>query len=323
MSAPEINWLARYRPWRRHAEVGFWVVVLLAQVMFNTGVLWLDQQRAPGHAAAWELLTWEASSALGIGLLIPLVVAFERRFPLRLATLPRHVGWHWVASVAFCLAHVAIMVALRKGSYAALGQTYQFDGWVGLVYEYLKDSRTYLLILVALLSYRLLLLRLQGEARVLDAPDAPLGEPLGALAGAPLAPPAGPSAPPAPGQTGPPTPPRPERFLVRKLRREFLVAANDIAWLQAQGNYVGLHVQGHDYLLRSTLADFLGLLEPTRFVRVHRSYAVNLDQVAEIEPLEGGEARLRMKDGSQVPCSRRYRSALGTPAASAAAAHMA
>ena len=105
-------------------------------------------------------------------------------------------------------------------------------------------------------------------------------------------------------------PPRPERFLVRKLRSEFLIAASDIAWLQAEANYVGLHVNGHDYLLRSTLTDFLTQLDPTRFVRVHRSYAVNLDAIAEIEPLDSGDARLRMRDGSTVPCSRRYRSAL-------------
>ncbi|PTT23338.1 LytTR family transcriptional regulator, partial [Acidovorax sp. HMWF029] len=107
-----------------------------------------------------------------------------------------------------------------------------------------------------------------------------------------------------------PTPARPERFLVRKLRREFLIAATDIAWLQAEANYVGLHVNGHDYLLRSTLTDFLTQLDPSRFVRVHRSYAVNLDAIAVIEPLDSGDARLVMKDGSSVPCSRRYRDGL-------------
>ena len=101
---------------------------------------------------------------------------------------------------------------------------------------------------------------------------------------------------------------------MRKLRREFLIAATDIEWLQAQGNYVGLHVNGHDYLLRSTLTEFLAQLDPARFVRVHRSYVVNLDRIAEIEPLDGGEARLKMRDGSAVPCSRRYRDALAGPA---------
>lgn len=285
----EINWLARYRPWRRQAEVAFWVVVLLTQAVLNSGVLWLAPLRLADRAAPWEPLAWELTSALGIGLLIPAVAAVERRFPLRLATLPRNLGWHLGASVAFCLAHVGVMVLARQGLYEALGRDYRFDWPLGLVYEYLKDVRTYLMILVALLSYRFVLLRLQGEARLLDSPDAPVG-----------------TLPVPPAQ-------RPERFLVRKLRREFLVAATDIAWLQAQGNYVGLHVNGHDYLLRSTLADFLEQLDPARFARVHRSYAVNLDQVAEIEPLEGGEARLRMKDGSQLPCSRRYRPALGEP----------
>jgi DNA-binding LytR/AlgR family response regulator len=48
-------------------------------------------------------------------------------------------------------------------------------------------------------------------------------------------------------------------------------------------------------------------LDPERFRRVHRSYLVRIDQIAEIEPLEGGEARLKLSSGVLVPCSRRYR----------------
>ena len=73
---------------------------------------------------------------------------------------------------------------------------------------------------------------------------------------------------------------------------------------------MSLRVRGHDYLLRATLADFLTQLDPARFVRVHRSYAVNLDRIAEIEPLDAGDARLHLRDGTHVPCSRRYRPAL-------------
>ena len=108
---------------------------------------------------------------------------------------------------------------------------------------------------------------------------------------------------------GPPVEPveRPERFLVHKLRKEFLIAAADIEWLQAQSNYVSLHVRGHDYLLRATLAALEARLDPARFARVHRSYLVNLDSIADIEPLDSGDARLNMRDGSRIPCSRRYR----------------
>jgi DNA-binding LytR/AlgR family response regulator len=103
---------------------------------------------------------------------------------------------------------------------------------------------------------------------------------------------------------------RPERFLVRKLGKEFLLPANEIEWLQAQGNYVNLRVRSRDYPLRSTMAAIESRLDPAQFVRVHRSYIVRLDQVQEIEPTEGGDARITMKDGSVVPCSRRYRDEL-------------
>lgn len=278
------TWLARYLPYRRQAEIGFWVAVLSIHMLFNSITAWIDLRTAPFV----QPLVWELSSALTVGLLIPALLAFERRFPLRWDTLRRHLPWHLAGTLVFCAVHVLVMMTLRKAAYALVGASYHFGNWATvLAYEYLKDVRSYVLILCAVLSYRLLLLRLQGEARVLDAPETPAG--------------AEPAGPPA----------RPERFLVRKLRKEFLIAATDIEWLQAQGNYIGIHVNGHDYLLRSTLADFLGQLDPARFVQVHRSYAANLDRVAEIEPLDSGDARLRMKDGSQVPCSRRYRAALG------------
>jgi len=289
MSDKASIWLARYQPYRRRAEIGFWMLVLTIQMLTNSITTWIDLRTAPFA----QPLAWELSSNLTVGLLIPVLIAFERRFPLRWDTLGRNLPWHLAGTLMFCAAHVLVMVAMRKAAYAAVGASYTPGNWISVFgYEYLKDVRSYVLILAAVLSYRLLLLRLQGEARLLDAPETASG------------------APPSDA-----LPARPERFLVRKLRSEFLIAAADIEWLQAQGNYVGLHVNGHDYLLRSTLADFLGQLDPARFAQVHRSYAVNLDRVAEIEPLDSGDARLRMKDGSQVPCSRRYRDALGGAAA--------
>ncbi|MDI1272824.1 LytTR family DNA-binding domain-containing protein [Polaromonas sp.] len=286
MSDTTNTWLARYQFYRRAAEIGFWVLVLTIHMLFNSITTWIDLR----NVAFVQPLIWELTSNLTVGLLIPALVAFERRFPLRWDTLHRHLPWHLAGTLVFCVVHVLVMMALRKAAYASVGASYNVGNWASVfAYEYLKDVRSYVLILGALVSYRLLLLRLQGEARVLDAPEAAEG-----------------SAPVAATTT------RPERFLVRKLRKEFLIAANDIEWLQAQGNYVGIHVNGHDYLLRSTLADFLGQLDPARFAQVHRSFAVNLDRIAEIEPLDSGDARLRMKDGSLVACSRRYRDALGS-----------
>lgn len=286
------NLFERYQPYRRRVEIAFWVAVMAVQAAFNTVVAVLDADKLGRAVPMWQPVTWELTSHLVLLALVPAVVAFERRFPLSLATLARSLPWHLLASVAFSVVHVAAMVGLRQAAYALAGSQYDFgDGADQWLYEYLKDVRTYALFLLAILSYRLFMLRLQGEARVLDAPE-DAAEP----------------APPVPEQA----PARPERFLVRKLRREFLIAASDIDWLQAQGNYVGLRVKGHDYLLRATLTDFLAQLDPARYARVHRSYAANLDRVAEIEPLEGGDARLLMQDGTRIPCSRRYRDALRT-----------
>ena len=325
MTAPSPAWPARYLrdpALRRRAEWGFWATVLLVQAAFNSVVTWLDLAAAGRRLMPWEPALWELSSVVVIAALIPAVAAFERRFPLHWDTLARHLPWHALGSVAYCTLHLIGMVALRYVAYAAMGVPYRpGDWWAVWGYEYLKDVRTYGLILSALVGYRFLLLRLQGEARVLDAPEpaaAPPStptpandtEPPGDAATTPTPYHAPPSDARSSAEAAPPPPTRPERFLVRKLRREFLIAAGDIAWLQAEANYVGLHVNGHDYLLRSTLTDFLTQLDPARGVRVHRSYAVNLDAIAEIEPLDSGDARLVMKDGSSVPCSRRYREGL-------------
>jgi hypothetical protein len=278
------TFLERYQPWRRTFEIGFWVVTTCLQATFNTITVWIDIQRVKLGFAAWEPAVWEWSSNLVWLALIPAIIAFERRFPLHVGAFRRNLPWHVLASMAVSILHVLGMVAIRKAVYATQGESYGFGNWpLELLYEYLKDGRSYALILLVVAAYRLFLLRLQGEASLLDAPDA-----------------------------GPPVEPieRPERFLVKKLGKEFLLPAQEIEWLQAWGNYVNLRVRGRDYPLRSTMAGIEERLDPARFVRVHRSYIVNVGQVEEIEPLESGDAKIRMKDGSQVPCSRRYRDEL-------------
>ena len=98
------------------------------------------------------------------------------------------------------------------------------------------------------------------------------------------------------------------------LRREDLdgVAGLElrVEWLQAAGNYVNLHVRGRDYPLRSTMSAIEAQLDPSRFVRIHRGYIVNLDQVASIEPLDTGDARVHLRDSHVLPCSRRHREQL-------------
>ncbi|HEY9102304.1 LytTR family DNA-binding domain-containing protein [Chitinimonas sp.] len=276
--------LTRYQPWRRTFEIGFWIVLLCSQAALNSVIVLLDVDRAHLDFAAWEPISWEWTSNLVVLALIPAILAFERRFPLQFSNLRRQLPYHLLASVVFSLVHVLAMVGLRKLIYLSQGAHYDFGNWPReLTYEYLKDARSYAFILLAVGCYRLLLLRLQGEASLLAAPDnGPAVEPVE----------------------------RPNRFLVKKLGKEFLLPAQEIEWLQAWGNYVNLRVRGHDYPLRSTMTAIEARLDPERFVRVHRSHIVNIHEVAEIEPLESGDARIRLRDGSMVPCSRTYRDAL-------------
>lgn len=271
-----------YQRWRRPFEVGAWVAFFVLNGIFNS----INSRLDHAGAAAWEPWLWEWSSLLALLALLPGVIALERRWPIRFDNWRRNLPLHLLFSVPFSLIHVSAMHLLRRLGYFIAGEHYDAFGaswWVNFGYEYLKDVRTYFVIVGTLVLYRLWLLRQQGEARLLAEPDE----------GAPVEP-----------------VDRPERFLVRKLGKEFLVNASEIEWLQASGNYVNLHVRGRDYPLRSTMAGIEERLDARRFVRVHRSYAINLDYLAEIEPLDAGEARLRMRDGAVVPCSRRYRTSL-------------
>ncbi|MDE2278431.1 MAG: LytTR family transcriptional regulator [Xanthomonadaceae bacterium] len=269
-----------FQRWPRSVEVAFWVALYTLNTVFNGLVAQIDHART----AAWEPWVWESTSALLILLLIPFVKWAERRWPFRFDTWRHSLPRHLLASVVFSLVHVAGMDGLRKLVYDMVGQHYRLGAWwPNFGYEYLKDIRSYFLIVALICLSRLWLLRQQGEATLLAEPD-----------------------------EGPPVEPvdRPERFLVRKLGKEFLLAASEIEWLQAAGNYVNLHVRGRDYPLRSTMAGIEVRLDPARFLRVHRGYFVNLDYLAEIEPLDTGDARLRLRDGMTIPCSRRYRAAL-------------
>ena len=274
----------RYLPYRRWAEIGFWVVNCLIVIVMNTIVVSLDIDRAHLNFDSWKPFVWEGSSNIMQLVLVPVIIIFERWFPLQLKNWRRSVPAHVLASIAYCLLHVGGMVALRKLAYMTQGQHYDFGNWPHeLFYEYLKDWRSYGSVLTIVYFYRLLLLRLQGEVRLLAAPED--GPELESVE-------------------------RPERFLVRKLGKEFLIAANDVEYLQASGNYVNLHLHSRDYPLRSTMASIEPRMDPSKFVRVHRSYMVNLDFISEIEPLETGDARILMKDGTRVPCSRKYRAVL-------------
>ena len=103
-----------------------------------------------------------------------------------------------------------------------------------------------------------------------------------------------------------------ERLMVRTDGRLYFVRIDDIDWIEAAGNYVKLHVGRETHLMRETMMGIEKMLDPTRFLRIHRSAIVNLDRVREMQPWFSGEYTVILRDGTQLRLSRVYRERLET-----------
>ena len=84
----------------------------------------------------------------------------------------------------------------------------------------------------------------------------------------------------------------------------------DIGFVKAAGNYVEIHAGGKCFIKRSTIKQLAESLPERRFMRVHRSFIVNLDRVEQLSPSDNGAAYLRLAGGGKVSVSKAYREAV-------------
>ncbi|MFI5229259.1 MAG: LytR/AlgR family response regulator transcription factor [Gemmatimonadales bacterium] len=82
------------------------------------------------------------------------------------------------------------------------------------------------------------------------------------------------------------------------------IGVPDIVRCEADGDFVAVYAHGKRYLLYLNLSDLSAQLDPTRFVRVHRSHIVNLSAVQSIAPLDASRVEICLRDGSRVSASR-------------------
>ena len=94
------------------------------------------------------------------------------------------------------------------------------------------------------------------------------------------------------------------RVLVREGARVHVIPADAIDYVQAQDDYVAYHSEGKQYLKEQTLAEVEAALDPARFVRVHRSYVLNLDRLARVELDERENRVATLTTGERLPVSR-------------------
>jgi two-component system LytT family response regulator len=100
-----------------------------------------------------------------------------------------------------------------------------------------------------------------------------------------------------------------ERLLVPRGEQLELIEAAAIHWLEADDNYVHVHTAKAKYLVRRTLGDLLEQLGE-RFVRIHKSTAVNLAEVASLAPLFKGDHEVHLRSGTALRLSRRFKDEL-------------
>jgi two-component system LytT family response regulator len=95
-----------------------------------------------------------------------------------------------------------------------------------------------------------------------------------------------------------------DRIPVRDGTRVFIIPIAKLDYAEAQDDYIALCSDGKKHLKQQTISSLESALDPSRFLRVHRSYIVNLERVARIEPYGKDSHVAVLHNGTQLPVSR-------------------
>jgi two-component system LytT family response regulator len=97
------------------------------------------------------------------------------------------------------------------------------------------------------------------------------------------------------------------RILVKLDGRMFFVKTTEIDWIEADRNYVRLHVGNTAHTIRERIGHLEETLDPRVFARIHRSTIVNLNRVREMQQWFSGDYVVILEDGTRLRLSRHYR----------------
>jgi two-component system, LytTR family, response regulator len=98
-----------------------------------------------------------------------------------------------------------------------------------------------------------------------------------------------------------------KRLVIKSGGRVTLLNVRDIDWIEAEGDYVKIHVGKAWHLLRETMKRLEAQFDPARFVRIHRSTIVNVERIKELQPYFRGEYVVILQDGKSLKLSRGYK----------------
>ena len=85
-----------------------------------------------------------------------------------------------------------------------------------------------------------------------------------------------------------------------------VVQADEVQWIESSGNYIKVCLERTAFIARQTLTGAQSQLNPTIFVRIHRSHVININEVIQITPISKGDHTLQLKSGTELKLSRAY-----------------
>jgi two-component system LytT family response regulator len=252
-----------------------------------TTVLMEEARKASASFQVWEPFAWEYSSALATLVIFPLIAAFMRKYPWDWQTTKSSIGRYIVAALTYGALHILLMVAMREFVYLLSASDYQFSiSFQHFLFEFLyelrKDVWSFCFFVAMIAIYRHMIAQWLGDAQsISNKPDKQIdcqqSESLASI------------------------------LLVKKLGKEFLIKTKNIEWVEACGNYANLHIENEIYPMRTTMSDFILKSRRYGLIRVHRSFAVNVNRVHFIESLASGDSEVVMQSGKKIRLSRRYK----------------
>ena len=100
------------------------------------------------------------------------------------------------------------------------------------------------------------------------------------------------------------SPAQSQRIVVKTGSKIKIIPVQDVSYLEAADDYVKVHTQEGSFLKNKTMSHFEKTLDPQQFVRSHRSYIINIQQITRIDPYEKDNHVAILRSGTKVPVSR-------------------
>lgn len=214
------------------------------------------------------LISEQVTSAIAALIMILFVVRWLKLFPLTRRVWAQAIVGHTVGTLIFAFGHYALMVAMRIPWYAINGHNYIWrEPFVANLIVEYQKDIKIYFGIVVIVT----MYQAYRRSKTVVAP--------------------------MPGN----------RLLVQTGSGDSVVRFDQIDYLEAARNYVSVHAEGREFVVRDTMANVMGRLSGGPFARTHRSFIVNVDKVRDIRSIDS-KHRVFLHSGDDVPLSRSYRS---------------